>query len=72
MIAFLRFLRLRASLYRNSESLSLRPQMAAQDLFCASLRVCVIMAAWSLAMKLIVLPAALFLWNALLSISFLF
>lgn len=71
MIAFLRFLRLSASLYRNSELMSLRPQMAAQDLFCASLRVCVIVAAWTLAMTLIILPAALFLWSALVSISFL-
>jgi hypothetical protein len=32
----------------------------------------VIVAAWSLVMKLITLPAALFLWSALVSISFLF
>jgi hypothetical protein len=50
--------------------MSLRAQIAAQDLFCASLRGCVIVAAWSLAMKLIILPTALFLWSALVSSSF--
>ncbi|MBO9456033.1 hypothetical protein J7376_08495 [Paracoccus sp. R12_1] len=72
MIAFLRYLRLCASHYPNSKLMSLRPQIAAQDLFCACLRGCVIVAAWSLAITLIILPAALFLWNALVSVSFLF